>query len=627
MKSLSPRLRPAILTLLVSAISWSFIGCGSGGTIPTTPIPTPVPTTTPGVTFNGKVLAGTQPIVGASIQIYAAATGTPSTATALLSTTLTTDATGAFTIPAGYACPSAASQLYVVARGGSVAAGASNSSIALFTAIGTCGQLAAATQFVLNEVTTAAGAWALSQFLSTGAQLHASATNAQGIANAVATFGSLVNVTTGASPGAAFPSTGSSPAARINSLANLLNTCTTSNTGNSATSACGQLFASTTVNGASAPADTLDAAINLVHHPAANVTALYTQSSTSSVYSPALTTAPADWTLFLSFTDPVMNYPTALGVDSTGSVWVASYFKAASKFSPIGKPVFPAGITGNNLSDSYGLAIDASDNVWITNEPEGSLPGNSVTVLNSNGQSVAGTTGFTSGGLSYPVGIAIDTNATTWVVDYGDAHVTLLSTSGSPLSGSSGYTASSFAFPVAVAIDANHNAWIGDQNDSIVTRISADGKTVLPVSCCISPNGLAIDQRGYVWVANYLGDSISELASDGTIVVPATSGFTAGGNIRHPQAIAIDGAGNVWIGNFRAVYLTELAGSNSTTPGQALSPAPGWAPDAKLFGAFALAIDASGNIWVTNSYSNLLTEFVGLAAPVKTPLLVLPQAP
>jgi sugar lactone lactonase YvrE len=625
-KPLLPHSRTLVLVVFANIILWPLIGCGSGGVEPIPTQPTPTPTPTPGATFNGKVLAGTLPITGASVQIYAAS-ATSAAASALLTSPLTTDAAGAFTIPAGYACPASTSQLYVVARGGKVATGTTNaaptnSAIALFTAIGTCGQLTASTQFVINEGTTAAGAWALSQFLSTGGQLHASATNAQGLTNAVATLGSLVNLTTGASPGAAFPSTATSPAARINTLANLLNTCTSAAT----SSPCTQLFASTTINGSPAPADTLDAAINLVHHPAANVAALYTQSKASTAFSPSLPTAPSDWTLFVNFKDGVMNLPTALGVDSTGSVWVASYFGAASKFSPTGQPVFPKGITGNNLSDSYGLAIDAKDNVWISNEPEGASPGNSITVLNSSGQSVAGTTGYTAGGVFYPVGIAIDPNATAWVVDYGNAHVTLLSSStGAALSGTSGYTAPSLAFPVVVAVDANHNGWIGDQNDGIVTRISADGKTVLPISCCNAPNGLAIDQLGHVWVANYLGDSISELASDGTII--SKGGFTANGTINHPQAIAIDGSGNVWIGNFRTSYLTQLAGASTTTPGQPLSPASGWAPDAKLFGPFALAIDASGNIWVTNAFDNSLTEFIGLATPVKTPLLGPPQAP
>ena len=621
MKPLPPHLRISVVALIASALSWPLIGCGSGGTIPGTTITGTAPTT--GTNFSGKVFAGTQPIAGAAVQIYAAgATGTASAATPLLSSALSTDSAGAFSIPAGYRCPAASSQLYVVARGGKIAAAPTSSAIALFTAIGTCGQLVASTQFVINEVTTAAGAWALSQFISPGAQINATATNAKGLSNAVATLGSLANLTVGVAPGAAFPAIGSNPAARINTLANLLNTCTAAT---AASSSCGKLFAATAISGSAAPTDTLDAVINLIHHPAANVAALYAQATASTAFSPALATAPADWTLFVSFTDGVMNYPTALAVDSTGSVWVASYFKAASKFSPLGQPIFPKGITGNNLSDSYGLAVDANDNVWISNEPESPLPGNTITVLNSSGQSVSGTTGFTNGGLNYPVGIAIDTNATAWVIDYGNAHVTLLSSSGSPLSGASGYTAPSLAFPVAIAIDANHNGWIGDQNDFNITRISADGKTVVPVTCCNGPNSLAIDQRGNVWVGNYYGDSVSELASDGRII--SQGGFSANGTITHPQGIAIDGSGNVWIGNFRAAYLTELAGASSAAPGQPLSPAPGFAPDANLFGTFAVAIDASGNIWVTNSNSNTLTEFVGLATPVQTPLLGPPRTP
>jgi hypothetical protein len=52
-----------------------------------------------------------------------------------------------------------------------------------------------------------------------------------------------------------------------------------------------------------------------------------------------------------------------------------------------------------------------------------------------------------------------------------------------------------------------------------------------------------------------------------------------------------------------------------------LSPSAGWGTDQGLLEAFALAIDASGNLWVTNLGSNSVTEFVGLAVPVKTPLL------
>jgi streptogramin lyase len=49
--------------------------------------------------------------------------------------------------------------------------------------------------------------------------------------------------------------------------------------------------------------------------------------------------------------------------------------------------------------------------------------------------------------------------------------------------------------------------------------------------------------------------------------------------------------------------------------------------DAALLEAYAIAIDASGNVWITNFGSNILTEFVGLASPVRTPLITLPVTP
>ena len=175
-------------------------------------------------------------------------------------------------------------------------------------------------------------------------------------------------------------------------------------------------------------------------------------------------------------------------------------------------------------------------------------------------------------------------------------------------------------------MDGSHNAWVGNQTGNYVNKISASG-AVTPYNCCNGPNGLALDQAGNVWVANFYGDSVSEITATGGTIV--NGGPPAGATLAGPQGIAIDGAGNIWLGNFHAGYLTELAGATSTTPaaGAAISPTAGWAPDAKLEGAFSVAIDASGNLWVTNFNNDTITEFVGMSSPVKTPLLGLPVAP
>jgi streptogramin lyase len=586
-------------------------------------------------------MAGSKPLSGASVQLYAAgATGPASSATALLTTALTTNASGDFSIPAGYGCPVAASQLYLVARGGQIGTGSANSAIVLLTPIGECDHIVTATQYSINEVTTTASAWALNQFLTAGANIASSATNTLGLINAIATAASLANLTTGAAPGPGFSATATSaanptpPAARINTIANLLNTCTASTTG----SACSQLFSTTTVTG-SIPANTLDAALNIIRSPGNHVGQIYTLASASSAFSPALAAAPSDWTLYINLTGGGMNEPTALGVDSTGAVWVANnpgepagvFNGVASKFSPVGVPVFANGITGSGLYESVGLAIDAQNNVWIANEQSpGSVNSGlgSITVLNSAGQALSGTTGYTAGGVDFPAAIAIDTNTNVWVADDDKAHVTLLSSNGQSLSGTTGYVnpggtggAPGLGFAISVAIDSSHNAWFGNQNDGTVTKVTPAGQ-MTSYSCCDSLPALAFDSSGDLWIANYYDDNVIKISSSGTIL--STTPVPTGS---HPQGVAIDGSGTAWSINYRSPGLFQLAGSAATSPGINLSPATGWAPDAAFVEAYSIAIDASGNLWVSNFGSNILTEVVGLAAPVKTPLIGPPQTP
>jgi streptogramin lyase len=615
------------------------VGCG-GGSAPTGSMPPPVTSppvtsppvtsppvvTNPGVSFSGKAMAGTQAIVGATIQVYAAgSSGNGSASTALLASTLATDAAGAFNVPAGYACPVASSQLYVLVRGGQVGGAVDNSAITLVSAIGACNQITSGAQFVVNEITTAAAAWGLAQFFGTEGNLGASSTNTQGLVNAAATVANLADFTTGASPGATFPTTGTSPAAKINAVADLLYNCTATASG------CGALFSATTPGGGTAPNNTLDAVLNLVRNPGTNVAVLFAQLPASGApFMPLPSAAPADWTLSINYHGGGIDLknPSGVGVDASGNIWVATYSGLVSEFSTTGTPLFANGITGGGLLDSDALALDAQGDIWI---PNGSSSGSvnsgygSVTELSSSGQILSGTTGYSAGGISYPTAIAIDSNGTVWIPDYGHSRVTLLSSTGQPLTGANGIESLQFSFPLAVAIDANHYGWVVNSGNDTVSKVSADGSQIVNFATGSFPDGIAIDQRGFVWVANQTGNSISEIANDGTIV---SSGYSDNKtSILAPQGIAVDGSDHVWITNLHSHVITELAGSAAASPGTILSPTNGYALDAHLIEAYAIAIDASGNLWVTDFNNNTLTEIVGLATPVKTPVVGPPQTP
>jgi streptogramin lyase len=589
----------------------------------TSPAQTPPTANYAGTAFTGKVMAGATPVIGASVQIYAAGqAGNGSAPTALLTTPLTTSSTGAFSVPATFTCPYNNSVLFAVARGGQAGTGgAVNAGTVLAGVLGLCNSITGSPVFTINEVTTAAMAWSMQQFMALGGKMGATATNSSGSTNsagivlAAGTFANLVNNLTGTSPGTYFPGTGTAPTAKIDQVANLLNACSVSTGATS--SACTQLYTLTTTS-AGTPTNTLDAALNLVRNPGANVAALYTLSAGSSAFSPVLTAAPTDWTLFVTYSGGGMNDPSALSIDSKGRIWVANYVQVASLFTNTGTPVFANGITGNYLFNSYGGGVDVNDVEWVVNEESNGFNGGlgSITLLNSSGGSPAI---YQSGGINFPLGISFDTQGNAWIADYGDISVTVLNNTGTSLAGASGFSTGEYGFPVAVATDAKCNVWVANQATSQITFTSASGTIFGDFTLGGGPSGLSVDASGYVWSANYYGDSVGLLSPTGTILSGA-SGFTGGG-VERPQGIAADGAGNIWVANFRAPGLSELAAASASTPGAALSPTTGWAPDAGLLEAFALAIDAGGNVWVSNFGSNTITEFVGLAVPVKTPLL------
>ena len=582
-----------------------------------------------GAAFLVHVMAGGQPggqpVRGAAVAVYAAGTtGNGSSPELLLSAALMTDAAGNVSVPAGYSCALAGSLLYVVAQGGAVGSAGANGNAVLMTAAGACSAVPATV--TVNEATTVAAAYGLAAFYAAPAAstnagfgtIGASATNLTGLTNAFMTAATLADPATGAVPGAALAANVTVPVARVNSVASALHGCV------AAAAGCAGLYGATTVGGRT-PGNTLDAAFAVGRNPLANVAGLFSVAKAGTGFAPVLTAVPADWAMYLVITGGGMDSPSRLALDSTGAVWVANFLGGASKFTAAGAAVFASGITGSGLNNSYGIAVDLKDNAWITNEqPVGAQGTGSVSVLSATGSSLAGTTGYTAGGMNFPLSVAIDPDGTAWVLQFGDSHVTLLNSSGVPLSGASGYTTSLFMFPVAIAIDGNHFGWVVNEASDQLTKVAPDGSSFTNYTCCHLASGIAIDQGNNLWVSDYYADAVSLMTNAGTVI---GSNYTGAGSMYHPQGIAVDGGGTVWVANYRTPYLTVLAGAGTAVPGASLVPATGLGGDAGQLTPFALAIDASGNVWVSNQGSDSVTKYVGLAVPVATPLSGLPRVP
>ena len=577
-----------------------------------------------GTALTGHLIGGQQPVVGATLSLYAAGLGGTGTgATSLLTVPVLSGGDGGFSITNDYTCPSASTQVYLVARGGNpgLAGVVNNAALVMMAPLGDCGNLTPSTYITINEVTTAASAWALAQFapaaVTSGAIFGASATNATGLRNAFLVANNLVNVSTGLAGGANLPPGAALEASKLYTLANILALCINSDGG----SACSPLFAAATRS--TAPTNTLDAALQIVRNPAANVAGIFNAGNAQGPFQPTLTNPPNDWTMSISYLGGGLFAPTALGIDSTGAIWAADYYGGhASKLSAAGVPAAPNGFADSHLNESYGLAIDGQDSAWITVEERSGVNSNNgaITKFSSAGALLSGN-GFFAGGIYYPYAIAADSNGNMWVADNGRSATTLLDTNGNSLSGANGYSPAGFSFPTSVALDNNHNAWFGVQGSSI--RVAPSGAASNPFSCCRGPSGIALDPVGNVWLADYANSALVQLTPTGGLAQTLTTGH---GGIYYPESVTTDAAGNVWATNYRGNSISGFTGGGASV---ALSPATGFGVDPGLSQPFGIAVDAAGNLWVSNfdmTY-NSLTQFVGLAAPTRTPRLGLPIAP
>lgn len=606
-------------------------GCGSSSGSTTTPPPPP-----PNFELTGKVTAGQQAVTGAEVQIFVAGSAGYGTGATMLGPAAFTDQSGTFLVQGNVTCPSSSALTYITATGGHTGTASDNPGLGMMATLGTCGSLSSLGAITINEITTVAAVWNLTPFLNAGGQMGASAGNAQGLANAFANVSNLVNLSSGATPGKAAPAGATLPTAKVDTLADILDACAAQTSG----TACSTLFAAATPAGGSAPANTLDAALNIARNPASSVAALYALATTAGPFQPIAMAAPPDWTLAVIYVGGGLHTPGSIALDAAGNVWVADYFEAVTELSSTGQALSPAaGFTGGGLTESYGLAVNKDGSVWVTDEQSTVNGGEgSVTVLSSAGAPTSGTGGYFSGGVFFPIAAAADTDGSVWIANYGNSTATKLALAGTAISPTAGFGASQLEGPVGVAIDANHTAWFVNQSaaSGSVTSISSDGTQVNTVACGgDAPSGIATDAvavasnmaTGHVWTANYYSDSVSELAlhSDGSLTLVG-SPYTGGG-ILHPNGVAVDGAGNVWVANYRGASISELAGANAASPGTPVSPSVGYGSDASLIAPFGVAVDASGNVWVSNQGSSTITQFLGAATPVKTPLLGPPQLP
>jgi hypothetical protein len=610
---------------------------------------------------SGTVQSGSGPIAGASVTVYGAATAI---SRPLGTTRSARDGTFRVNVPA-----QANDVVYAIATGGTSAKHTRpNPAIALMAIVPqrTSGSL------VINELSTVASGYALAQFLRGTALSGAS----PGLPNAAATTFNLVSPGGGVSPVLASPPNGVATEAlsTFESLAAIVSACV-----DGAPPACSALFAAARPPGGAAPANTLEAVVDIARNPVHDAAAIFRLLPAMPAYLPVLTSAPNAWVLALKYTAGGFDAPGRIAFDTAGNVWSTNNFEPPTTtvglgltvLSPTGRPILNSPLKGGGVYGAgFGIAIDSRNRVWI-----GNVSGSSISLFSNDGvplsRSEASTPsatmspsrastpsatsspgmhgGWTNGEISAPQGLAIDLRGNVWIPNSG-----ILGGSSSVTEYVGGDPALARVFatrgilsPFCIAVDAANDIWVANGGTAGSVAVLRNDSTPMPYSPITDPKmkslkGLALDSAGNAWTAGFGSRNVFEIASNGTIA--PVSPITAP-SMRGPWGVAVDGDDNVWVADFTGMNVIELCGRNTAhcppglKTGATLSPSSSGFTSAGLQHLTAVQIDPSGNVWVTNNVQTPgsngaryaggdgLVEFVGLAAPVKTPLIGLPRRP
>jgi streptogramin lyase len=622
MRRMRPGVRKNVLAwAALGALSFVLAGCSAG----LTPAAYTVATGAGGSkqVVSGMVHGGQQPISGAVIQLYAVGmTGLKSAATPLIyasAGTITTSPGGGFSITGDWDCTSNTAAygpnplLYITATGGNpgMQGNVNNAASILVAALGPCSGVGGSTDINLDEMTTVAAVYALAPFMADATHIGASGSNAVGLVNAFRTAAMLVDVATGTAPGVGVGSNVSVPVMELNSLGDALASCVnTAGVGQE----CMPLFSAATPAGGTQPGDIVAAALNIVNNPANQASNVFYAAATVAPFQPTLPGPPNDWTLGVKFTGGGLSGPAAIALDASGNAWVANASgNSVTELSNTGVPLTgSSGYTGsNNLFGAQGIAVDRSGNVWVADTLL-----SSVVALTVSGGAVQSSASYTSG-IAGPVSLAIDSANNVWVSNFAGASVTELNSHGVVLGAGPLTAANTLENPAGIAIDSQGNVWVADNaawnivefgnNQSLLSGSGySDGAMVAPLA-------VALDASRRAWVADNGSNSASLFGATGGSLL--ASPFMGGG-LAMPASVAIDGGGMVWIANgATAGSISDLAYGQSAPA----SPSTGFG---SLNTPAGIAVDASGSVWTANAGDNSVTEFVGIATPVATPLAV-----
>jgi len=335
---------------------------------------------------------------------------------------------------------------------------------------------------------------------------------------------------------------------------------------------------------------------------------------------------------------PVLGFPTSVTVDSTGNVYFVEspaigMISAAGAVSTLaGGPLAgTADGTGSaaRFSGPGGLAVDSSGNVYVADSGNNTIrkiaPGAVVSTL-AGTPGVVGSADGTGSGAQFnnPTGIAVDSSGNVYVADTGNDSIRMI-TPGGVVSTLAGGTygsadgtgsAAQFAKPSAMAMDGSSNLYVVDEGT--IRKVAPGGIVTTLITTSVS--GLTVDASGNIFAVNSQEGEIFRITPGGAISVVAgvangvgsADGTGASARFKNPYGVAVDRSGNVYVADSSNATIRKIApgGIVSTLAGRAgiLGSANGTGSAANFLFPYGVAVDASGNVYVSESDNKMIRK-------------------
>lgn len=295
------------------------------------------------------------------------------------------------------------------------------------------------------------------------------------------------------------------------------------------------------------------------------------------------------------------NLARGVAVDGSGTVYVADTFNnIIRKITPLGVVSVLDGSDTAYFKRPHGIVADASGTVYVADTENHVIrkitPAGEISIIAGSG--TAGSADGTGYGASFnlPRGIAVDGSGTVYVADTGNSKirkidptgvVSTLAGSGTPGFTDGSGTAARFNYPPALAVDALGTVYVADNSNYKIRKITPDGSVSTLAgngaqavvdgngteASFYNLNGIAVDASGNLYVTESNKNKIRKITPQGAVSTWAGSGAAGdtdgNGSVAsfdRPEGLAVDASGNIYVADSFSYKIRKIKASYTVVP-------------------------------------------------------------